>query len=265
MENVRGDPGASRQQHAASTTGRLTQTLRRIHRWVALVLAVFMAMIGLTGSILQAIVAVYGDPSGPGDTYPAAAHVPGWAMTLQHVVLQIHTGFFAGMTGTYYGMACGLGLLFFSVSGLWMFVQMYRQRFRRGGRSLFWSDGATARVSARALHRWLAVGLGLFALLVSFTGTSLDFDFARHHMIPMIPGAPPQGATAVTPPAPSPSDMRWHSLNFSVHKLDFLGLPGHCLGIVLGAGLATFAITGLWMYLSMRRRRVQAGRQGLFW
>jgi len=230
-----------------------------VHRWIAVVLALFMAVIGLTGSILQTILAIYGEPSGPGGVYSAAARVPSWVLDLRRVVLQVHTGFLAGLAGTYYGMACGLGLLFFSLSGLWMFVRMYRARFRCGERFPFWRDGRGA-VSARVLHRWLAAGLVVFTLLVSFTGTSLDFDFARHGMIPESDSARP--ARAATPP---PSDAHWHQLNFSVHKLDFLGPAGHCFGIVLGTGLAIFALTGLLVYLSMRARRAKTGLSGLFW
>lgn len=237
-------------------SGRL---LRTLHRWLALVFVLPMAIIGVTGAILQAILAVYGEPAGPGGTWPASAMVPNWVVSLHDVVLKIHTGFFAGVAGAWYGLACGVGLLFFSISGVWMLAKMYLARFPRGGRSPFWGGGS----SMRALHRWLAAGLGAFALLVSFTGASLDFDFVRHDQVPGNGLPPSLHGTATLPPPPS--GAHWHVLSFSLHKLDFLGVLGHGLGVVLGAGLATFAVSGLWMYLSMRRRRARAGQRGLFW
>ena len=43
----------------------IAATLRQLHRSIAIVLVLFITVIGLTGSFLQGVLAVYGEP-GPG-------------------------------------------------------------------------------------------------------------------------------------------------------------------------------------------------------
>ena len=45
-----------------------------------------------------------------------------------HLVKYIHSGEALGPLGTVLSIASGLALAFFSVSGLWMYVQMWRRR-----------------------------------------------------------------------------------------------------------------------------------------
>jgi uncharacterized iron-regulated membrane protein len=50
-----------------------------------------------------------------------------------HVVKDIHSGEALGPLGTVLSIASGLALAFFSVSGFWMYVQMWRRRRRSRG------------------------------------------------------------------------------------------------------------------------------------
>jgi uncharacterized iron-regulated membrane protein len=53
-------------------------------------------------------------------------------------IMHLHSGEAFGPVGTWLSIASALALLFFSFSGLWMYVQMWRGR-RRGAKSgLFW-------------------------------------------------------------------------------------------------------------------------------
>ena len=240
----------------------LTDVLRQIHRWIALVLVLFITIIGITGGILQGIVMVYGDVR-PGSN----PDEPAWLNVLQRELVQIHTGFLAGVPGAYYGLICGLGLFFFSISGLLMYLKLYESRSQLGRKSLFWVTKTGTDASVRSLHRWFTVGLVAFTTIISFTGASLDFDFVRNNMIPGSgpPPGGPDGGPAGPPPGPPPSGAGWHELNFTVHKLSFLGTFGHFLGIFVGFGLATMAISGFCMYLAMHARRAKAAQKGLFW
>ena len=51
-------------------------------------------------------------------------------------VMHLHSGEAFGPIGTWISIASSLALLFFSFSGIWMYVQMWRGR--KGKRGLFW-------------------------------------------------------------------------------------------------------------------------------
>lgn len=56
-----------------------------------------------------------------------------------HFILQdLHAGYAFGMPGRLLSLALGVVLLILGVSGLWVYVDMYRRRSRNGRRSLFW-------------------------------------------------------------------------------------------------------------------------------
>lgn len=265
---------------------RIAFVLRRIHRWIALFLAVFMFAIGITGAILQLLFSIYGEPAPPGGGPPLSSNMPAALARFQGVVYGIHTMHYLGGYGTWYGIIMGTGLLFFSLSGLWMYLEMYRGRAQIGRRGVFWKGSTGADATMRSLHRWFAVALVLFTAMLGFTGGSLDFDFATHGMTPPggnsgpgPGGGPEPGAAApaasTAPGGPGmgrglpggvqPSGAAWHELNFTVHKLDFLGSFGHWLGVLIGLGLAGFAFSGIWMYCAMYARRAGIGRKRLFW
>ena len=161
-------------------TRQLTvQSLRRIHRWLSIVLGAFIAAIALTGTILQSIMMIYGDP-GPGQ----APGEPFWVVRLRDWAVTVHTGAFTGIAGVYGGTICALGLLYFSVSGVWMYLDIYRSRAAQGRTALFWRAGKS---TTRSLHRRITLPFALFGLLLSISGASLDLYFARNNMVPLPP------------------------------------------------------------------------------
>jgi uncharacterized iron-regulated membrane protein len=241
----------------------IVQVLRRIHRWLGIVLALFIAVIALTGTILQVIMVIYGD-TGPRQ----APDEPFWVVRLRDWAVTVHTGAFTGISGVYVGMICAMGLLFFAVSGVWMNLALHRSRAAQGHKSLFWWTRTGNGAAMRSLHRWITLPFALFALLLSLTGGSLDLYFARYDMVPLPP--PRLGGTGSTPklegPAGPPNGGRvWHELSLSLHKLNFLGWAGHALGVILGLALMALVVSGTWIFASLYGRRRKAGLTGLFW
>ena len=141
--------------------------MRRFHRWFGLVVAVFMIIISVTGVILQVQVItedhkgpppglVAGQPQkepasqdigesaptglgernheGPGHDGPAEKG----GGDLHGLVMHIHSGEYFGKFANVIGLVCGVALLFFSVSGLWMYWQMFKARAKAGRNEVFW-------------------------------------------------------------------------------------------------------------------------------
>lgn len=63
---------------------------------------------------------------------------PSTEFNVMRTIKQIHTGEIAGPFGVVLGLAFGLTLLFLSVSGLWMWVQMLSARAKLGRAGWFW-------------------------------------------------------------------------------------------------------------------------------
>jgi PepSY-associated TM region len=166
-------------------------------------------------------------------------------------------------------MICALGLLFFSVSGVWMYLELYRSRASYGRKQVFWATKAGAGAVMRSLHRWITLPFGFFGLLLSLTGASLDVYFAYYHQVPLPPprkmGGLPQGPRPTGPPGPPPDGQVWHGLSLSLHKLNFLGPVAHPLGVLVGVALFVLAVSGAWMYASLYLQRRKAGRPEFLW
>jgi uncharacterized iron-regulated membrane protein len=82
----------------------------------------------VTGSVKAAEQAApQGPPGGP---------PPGFS--LMRTIKQIHTGEIGGPFGQIIGLALGLTLLFLSISGLWMWLQMLNARANQGRKGWFW-------------------------------------------------------------------------------------------------------------------------------
>lgn len=249
---------ATREAPRPAATRSAVQILRQLHRWISLILALFLLVIGTTGTLLQTIMVIYGDP-GPARFH----HLPPTLGLIRVYLLNIHTMFFIGLPSAFYGMICGLGLLFFSISGLWMYLSLHRDRAALGRKGLFWASRAGADATMRSLHRWFTLGLVLFTTILGFTGASLDFDTARNPALlydTPLPGSPP----GLSHPSNGPPPW-WHGFNFDLHKLDYFGQAGHVIGVAVGLGLVTMVISGLWMYFTMLARRAKLGQKGLFW
>ena len=121
--------------------------MRRYHRWVATVFGIFFLWISATGVLSQVGSLVnnggFKDEGGeraapatpPGFTCPETmtcrpkpASPPKWNVGLLH---HLHSGESFGPAGVVISIMCGLSLFFFAVSGLYMYIQLYRGRMAR--------------------------------------------------------------------------------------------------------------------------------------
>ena len=131
--------------------------MRRWHRWIAVFFGIFLVWISVTG--LLSHVGEWVNQAASDRAAAAPAIVPAgfvcpemmtcrpkpppaaWNVGLLH---HLHSGESFGGAGEIVCFLSGLALLFFAVSGLWMYIQMFRRRGRvaetkqlRGGR-FFW-------------------------------------------------------------------------------------------------------------------------------
>jgi len=130
--------------------------VRKWHRWLAVLFGVFLLWISATGVLSQVGSLVN---KGRASRPAASATPPGfkcpetmtcrpkpkpgaWNVGALH---NLHSGETFGPTGTMVSIMSGLALMFFSFSGLWMYIQMWRGRLARveqgktvRGGKLFW-------------------------------------------------------------------------------------------------------------------------------
>ena len=124
--------------------------MRKWHRWLSVIFAVFLFWIAGTG--------VLSHLSGWSREEPAAEVAPppgfvcpeGWRCTpprpgskgfgaLTGFFHHLHSGEEFGKAGEAVSFLSGLALLFFSFSGLWLYIRMWRDRARRAARQRwFW-------------------------------------------------------------------------------------------------------------------------------
>jgi hypothetical protein len=135
--------------------------MRKWHRWVSVFFGIFLLWISVTGVLSQVGVLVNNGgfeseaseaaakaraaaATPPGFVCPESMNcrpkppqTPGnWNVGLLH---HLHSGETFGPLGVVVSILSGLALLFFSFSGLWMYVQMWRNRKVRGLQSgWFW-------------------------------------------------------------------------------------------------------------------------------
>ena len=69
--------------------------------------------------------------------YPATHYHLGWKE--HELVKKIHRGDFFGLPGRLMDLFAGLSLIFLSVSGLFMYVDLWRRRKRAGRKAMFWT------------------------------------------------------------------------------------------------------------------------------
>jgi hypothetical protein len=134
--------------------------MRRYHRWLATVFGIFLLWISATG-VLSQVGAIVNKGGLEGMTAERAAPAlplgfvcpesltcrpkpapTAWNVGLLH---HLHSGEQFGPAGHLISIASGLSLFFFAISGLWMYVQLYRGRLamvRKGrkveGGKMFW-------------------------------------------------------------------------------------------------------------------------------
>lgn len=127
--------------------------MRKWHRWLSVFFGVFMLFIAVTG-VLSHAAALW--PSGTAEAATAIAPPAGFACpegwrcmpprtsdggfaSLTGFFHHLHSGEEFGPLGVAISILSGFTLIFFSISGLWMYVQMWRNRTKRGlNRRLFW-------------------------------------------------------------------------------------------------------------------------------
>ncbi len=132
--------------------------MRKWHRWISVFFGVFMLWIAATGVLSQVGVLVNNGgfedeakervapvvPAGfvcPETMMcrPKPPQNPGnWNVGLLH---HLHSGESFGPLGVVVSILSGLSLLFFSFSGLWMYIQMWRNRAARNLKpGWFWKN-----------------------------------------------------------------------------------------------------------------------------
>ncbi|WP_338056748.1 PepSY domain-containing protein [Sphingobium lignivorans] len=141
---------------------RKEHNMRKWHRWITVFIGIFMLFIALTG-LGSHFAAMYargsffeqaqseGPPRGaPASAAPAAGAAtapatapttppaPSSARQLVGLFHHLHSGEFFGPVGVIISLLAGFALLFFAGSGMWMYLQMYRQRRARNRKELFW-------------------------------------------------------------------------------------------------------------------------------
>lgn len=115
--------------------------MRKWHRWLSVIFGVVLLWIAVTGLLSQIVPILAGPAPKPaavaGFVCPPeyncrpkapAAGLRGWIGTLHH----LHSGESFGPAGVAIATLAGAAMLFFTISGLWMYIDMWRNRARRG-------------------------------------------------------------------------------------------------------------------------------------
>lgn len=136
--------------------------MRRYHRWLSVLFGIFIIWIAATG-LMSHGAALVRDAQGPAAVGPTAAaqmaqidaagfvcpetmtcrvkpdpdSASAWVSYLHH----LHAGEEFGAIGTTLSILSGFALLFFAISGLYMYIELYRGRLARPAR-----NGDKARV-----------------------------------------------------------------------------------------------------------------------
>jgi hypothetical protein len=146
--------------------------MRKYHRWLAILSGLLMLWIAATGFIGQVMsVAQHGlsdehkaPPATMRQTDPAPAagkemtpmanvamaspdsmqapveHKPNKKRTRDwyHFIIDLHSGNAFGGVGRILSILMGAALVFFSLSGIWMYVDMFRRRLKAQKKGVFW-------------------------------------------------------------------------------------------------------------------------------
>ena len=125
--------------------------MRKWHRWLSIVFAVFLFWIAATG-VLSHLAGWSREEAPVAEATPPPGFVcpEGWRCTpprpesggfgsLTGFFHHLHSGEEFGKAGEAISFVSGVALLFFSFSGVWLYIRMWRERARRGARSRwFW-------------------------------------------------------------------------------------------------------------------------------
>jgi uncharacterized iron-regulated membrane protein len=118
--------------------------MRKWHRWLSLLFAVFLLWISVTGVLSQLVPIVQGSngrgaqasSATPGFVCPAdmicrPKPKPGEGRGLVGTLHHLHSGESFGPLGVLVATLAGFAMIFFSFSGLWLYVAMWRNRSSR--------------------------------------------------------------------------------------------------------------------------------------
>lgn len=118
--------------------------MRTWHRWLSVFFSAFMLFIAVTG-VLSHVAALWpqGDAPPPAEAPAGFACPEGWRCSPpraersglgQYIGFfhHLHSGEEFGPVGVAISIASGLALIFFSISGFWLYLQMFKARSARG-------------------------------------------------------------------------------------------------------------------------------------
>jgi hypothetical protein len=121
--------------------------MRKWHRWLSVLFGVVLLWIAVTGVLSQ--IPIWGETLGGNASeqasapppVPAGFHCPE-TMTCRPkkpqgllnagLLHHLHSGESFGVAGTLIATLAGFSMVFFSFSGLWLYIQMWRNRSVRG-------------------------------------------------------------------------------------------------------------------------------------
>lgn len=123
--------------------------MRRYHRWLSVIVGIFILWIAGTGAIVQFSRMTAPAAPRPPASAPAAAlqdadeappasasgeaarPAPDATKEFIHFVTELHSGEEFGLAGQLISLLSGLSLLFFAGSGLYMYIQLFRGRLAK--------------------------------------------------------------------------------------------------------------------------------------
>lgn len=117
--------------------------MRKFHRWISVFFGVFLLWIAVTGTLSQIVplLAVGEKPKTESSAKPAFTcppdytcrpkPKPGDPRALIGLLHHLHSGESFGPAGVAIGTLSGFAMIFFSFSGLWLYIQMWRNRAER--------------------------------------------------------------------------------------------------------------------------------------
>ena len=118
--------------------------MRKWHRWLVVVFGVFLVWIAVTGLLSQIVPWFTPRPPKPvlpeGFVCPETLTCrPKGGSSLIGTLHHLHSGESFGPIGVAIATMSGAAMVFFSFSGIWMYVQMWRNRASRGAKpGWFW-------------------------------------------------------------------------------------------------------------------------------
>jgi uncharacterized iron-regulated membrane protein len=132
--------------------------MRKWHRWLSILFGVFLLWISITGVLSQIVPIVqrggFEDENRERAGQLASAAPTGFVCpetmmcrpkppqgrgNIVGLLHHLHSGESFGPLGTIIGTLSGFAMVFFSFSGLWMYINMFRRRNKAEKTGLFWN------------------------------------------------------------------------------------------------------------------------------